>query len=277
MTTAGEVGDATSSNSPSDPVMRESAPVQGRPSREALREPEPTPATLVPTLKRSGGSRMERPAGLAPAAPTGLEAGVGLAIETARPGDAVAIAALDAVAWSDGAHPERIPDGEHVWRVWIDGAWVFVARERGALVGAIVAFPVLGGELFVHKVMVAVEYRRRGIGTRLFRPSSTKSMPRRAPVASSPSTRARRRRPSLRSSRLHREGVRRRLLPGRRGPLRDAAPVRDAARRGWSARLVEAVELRQRGVRCLDQRAQRVMVVHQGPPEWFLVSREEHR
>lgn len=111
---------------------------------------------------------MERPAGLAPATPTGPEAEAAIAIETARHGDAATLAALDAVAWSDGAHPERIPDGEHVWRVWIDGAWVFVARERGALVGAIVAFPVLGGELFVHKVMVAAEHRRRGIGTRLF-------------------------------------------------------------------------------------------------------------
>jgi len=112
---------------------------------------------------------MERPAGVAPGALACQDAGAGLAIETARPGDAAATAALDAVAWSDGAHPERIPDGEHVWRIWIDGAWVFVARERGALVGAIVAFPVLGGELFVHKVMVAAEYRRRGIGTRLFK------------------------------------------------------------------------------------------------------------
>lgn len=111
---------------------------------------------------------MERPADVAPAAFDGHGAGAARVIQTARPGDAVALAALDAVAWSGGAHPERIPDGEHVWRIWIDGAWVFVARAGDVLAGAIVAFPVRGGDLFVHKVMVAADHRRRGIGTRLF-------------------------------------------------------------------------------------------------------------
>jgi ribosomal protein S18 acetylase RimI-like enzyme len=91
-----------------------------------------------------------------------------LTIEPARSEDAEAIAALDAVAWSGGAHPERVPDGEHVWRIWLDGAFVLVARESGELVGAIVAFPVRSGELFVHKLMVAGTHRRHGIGTRLF-------------------------------------------------------------------------------------------------------------
>jgi [ribosomal protein S18]-alanine N-acetyltransferase len=87
----------------------------------------------------------------------------------ATPADFVGIAGLDARAWRDSPHPERIPDGEHVWRVWVDDAFVFVARHGDEVVGAIVAFPTRHGTLFVHKVMVDVRYRERGIGTRLFR------------------------------------------------------------------------------------------------------------
>jgi len=82
--------------------------------------------------------------------------------------DFLGIAALDRSAWRDGRHPERIPDGEHVWRVWVAGAYVYVARDGNQVVGAIVAFPTRQGTLFVHKVMVDKAWRGRGIGTRLF-------------------------------------------------------------------------------------------------------------
>jgi len=86
----------------------------------------------------------------------------------ARGTDFVGIADLDRHAWNDGRFAERIPDGEHVWRMWIAGAYVYVARDGGQVVGAIVAFPTRQGTLFVHKVMVDERYRQRGIGTRLF-------------------------------------------------------------------------------------------------------------
>ena len=82
--------------------------------------------------------------------------------------DFVGIAELDKNAWRESAHPDRVADGEHVWRIWVDDAHVFVAHERGHAVGAIVALPSRHGTLFVHKVMVEEPYRRRGIGTRLF-------------------------------------------------------------------------------------------------------------
>jgi ribosomal protein S18 acetylase RimI-like enzyme len=82
--------------------------------------------------------------------------------------DFVGIAALDRAAWSDGHHPERIPDGEHVWRVWVAGAYVHVARDGAQVVGAIVAFPTRQGILFVHKVMVDKRRQGCGIGTKLF-------------------------------------------------------------------------------------------------------------
>lgn len=82
--------------------------------------------------------------------------------------DFVGIADLDGRAWSESAHPERVPDGEHVWRIWVDDAFVFVARDGERVAGAIVALPSRHGTLFVHKVMVDAAYRRRGIGSRLF-------------------------------------------------------------------------------------------------------------
>jgi len=82
--------------------------------------------------------------------------------------DFVGIAGLDARAWRESAHPERVPDGEHVWRVWVDDAVVLVARHGDEVVGAIVAFPTLAGALFMHKVMVDERFRRQGIGSRLF-------------------------------------------------------------------------------------------------------------
>jgi ribosomal protein S18 acetylase RimI-like enzyme len=82
--------------------------------------------------------------------------------------DFVGIAELDSTAWRDSAHPDRVPDGEHVWRVWVDDAVVFVARSGDEVIGAIVAFPTLAGPLFMHKVMVDERFRRRGIGSRLF-------------------------------------------------------------------------------------------------------------
>jgi ribosomal protein S18 acetylase RimI-like enzyme len=82
--------------------------------------------------------------------------------------DFLGIAALDRRAWDDGRFAERIPDGEHVWRVWAAGAYAYVARDGAQVVGAIVAFPTRQGTLFVHKVMVDALYRGRGIGTRLF-------------------------------------------------------------------------------------------------------------
>lgn len=82
--------------------------------------------------------------------------------------DFLGIAALDRCAWVDNRNAEFIPDGEHVWRIWVDAAYLYVARHAKAIVGAIVAFPTRTGTLCVHKVMVAKAYRGQGIGTRLF-------------------------------------------------------------------------------------------------------------
>lgn len=91
-----------------------------------------------------------------------------LTINSASGRDFLAIAALDRCAWLGNGNHEFIPDGEHAWRLWVDGAHVFVARKDEAIVGAILAFPTLDGALCVHKVMVEKAYRGRGIGAGLF-------------------------------------------------------------------------------------------------------------
>jgi ribosomal protein S18 acetylase RimI-like enzyme len=96
--------------------------------------------------------------------------------------DFMAIASLDRRAWAQNRNAEFIPDGEHVWRLWVEHGLVFCAvasqgngvrpgmdvRSEGELVGAIVAFPCLSGAFCVHKAFVEAAYRGQRIGTRLF-------------------------------------------------------------------------------------------------------------
>jgi GNAT superfamily N-acetyltransferase len=94
----------------------------------------------------------------------------GLVCERARVADFLAIAALDRVAWGQSRHADRIPDGEHVWRIWVEHALVFCARnEKGTVVGTVLAFPCLSGVYCVHKAFVDEKFRNQGIGTGLFK------------------------------------------------------------------------------------------------------------
>lgn len=97
-------------------------------------------------------------------------------IEPATPGDFLSVAALDRIAWP--VRPDEfIPDGEHIWRVWVEYARVLVARltdgrrlgESAAIAGALVMFPTRQGETFLHKIMVHPECRSQGIGSQLMR------------------------------------------------------------------------------------------------------------
>lgn len=90
-------------------------------------------------------------------------------VDRAQPGDFLAIAALDRVAWRGGRNCEFIPDGEHVWRIWCEHALVFVGRDdAGQVVAAILAFPCLDGRYCIHKVMVDASCRGQGVGSLLF-------------------------------------------------------------------------------------------------------------
>jgi [ribosomal protein S18]-alanine N-acetyltransferase len=82
--------------------------------------------------------------------------------------DFAAIHALDQEAWNESPGGELIPDGSHVWRVWVERALVFCAVENGTVLGAVLAFPCIDGSIWLHKVFVSRDCRGRGVGGRLF-------------------------------------------------------------------------------------------------------------
>ncbi len=88
--------------------------------------------------------------------------------ERAAVADFLPIAELDRNAWRQSPNSEFIPDGEHAWRLWVEHGLVFVARDEDRVVGAALAFPCASGIWCVHKVFVALDFRGKGIGTKLF-------------------------------------------------------------------------------------------------------------
>lgn len=82
--------------------------------------------------------------------------------------DFPAIALLDRASWSDNRNSEFIPDGEHVWRVWIEHAYVCVAVANQKIIGVALSFPSTQANVhFLHKIFLAKEYRRQGVGEKL--------------------------------------------------------------------------------------------------------------
>ena len=89
-------------------------------------------------------------------------------IRQAVPQDFLEIAALDREAWTEGKNHEFIPDGEHIWRIWMEHAVVFCAEIDSRIAGAILAIPCVNGDYCIHKVFVKKEFRGKGLGSRLF-------------------------------------------------------------------------------------------------------------
>lgn len=96
-------------------------------------------------------------------------------ITQATPKDFLQVAALDRMAWP--IEPEVfIPDGEHAWRLWCEHAVVLIARlsnrsvsHSGNVIGALLMFPTVQGEAFLHKIMVHSDARGQGIGSALMK------------------------------------------------------------------------------------------------------------
>lgn len=86
----------------------------------------------------------------------------------ARPADFLDIALLDRRAWKQNRHSERIPDGEHAWRIWVQYALTLKAEDaENGILGAALAFPTQQNGYFLHKIIVEPTLRNRGIGTKL--------------------------------------------------------------------------------------------------------------
>ena len=74
------------------------------------------------------------------------------------------IAEFDRTVWGD----PTVPDGDHIWRVWCEYAYVEVALDRDKIIGLLAAFPTNDGEHLLHKLAVDSNYREQGIGRTLF-------------------------------------------------------------------------------------------------------------
>lgn len=85
-------------------------------------------------------------------------------IRRAKIEDFLGIAELDRDAWKENRHSEFIPDGEHAWRFWVEHSLVVCAEEGGEVTGAVVAFPAMNGDFFLHKVFVKNTARGQGVG-----------------------------------------------------------------------------------------------------------------
>lgn len=85
-------------------------------------------------------------------------------IRNAVPSDLKYIVELDATVWEDPS----VPDGSHVWRLWLDYALVLVAVSEEEVIGATLVFPSLtlyGNKTYLlHKMFVRKDRRGEGIG-----------------------------------------------------------------------------------------------------------------
>jgi ribosomal protein S18 acetylase RimI-like enzyme len=96
-------------------------------------------------------------------------------ITQATPREFLQVAALDRMAWPVEADV-FIPDGEHAWRLWCEHAVVLIAKLSGRtvshsehVIGALLMFPTVQGETFLHKIMVHPQARGLGIGSALMK------------------------------------------------------------------------------------------------------------
>ncbi|HEX3033444.1 MAG TPA: hypothetical protein VHS59_14630 [Bacillota bacterium] len=70
-------------------------------------------------------------------------------------GDFLGLAELDRVGWGQNANSEFIPDGEHIWRFWVEYSSVFLAEAGGKPVGAAVLYRANQDSLFMfHKMVI---------------------------------------------------------------------------------------------------------------------------
>ncbi len=82
--------------------------------------------------------------------------------------DFLAIAELDRISWLDNRSSEFIPDGEHVWRHWVEHAYVCVARQDQKIVGVALSFPSTVPNIhFVHKIFITAGCRGYGAGKKI--------------------------------------------------------------------------------------------------------------
>ena len=91
-----------------------------------------------------------------------------LVLRKAQNSDFLQIAELDRSSWDAHWMSQYVPDGEHVWRLWVEYALVYCCFDDEKIVGVALAFPTVNNIFAVHKIFVNNDYRNKGIGTLLF-------------------------------------------------------------------------------------------------------------
>ena len=83
--------------------------------------------------------------------------------------DFLEISELDRQAWRDNRNSDFIPDGEHVWRLWVEYSTVFVAKYNKKIVGTVLLFKANNCSLYLlHKIFIDKNYRDKKIGNMFF-------------------------------------------------------------------------------------------------------------
>ena len=90
-------------------------------------------------------------------------------IRKAKISDFLSVAELDRRAWKDNRNSDFIPDGEHVWRLWMEYSTVFVAEIHKKIVGVVLLFKANNCSLYLfHKIFIDKNYRDKKIGNMFF-------------------------------------------------------------------------------------------------------------
>ena len=91
-----------------------------------------------------------------------------ITIEKATRSDSLAIESLDRVVWERRNGGQRtMADADYTWRIWIEHALVYTAKDDGKLVGVALAFPAKSGRYCLHKIFTAEAYREQHAATLL--------------------------------------------------------------------------------------------------------------
>ncbi len=90
-------------------------------------------------------------------------------IRKAKISDFLEISELDRQAWRDNRNSDFIPDGEHVWRLWVEYSTVLVAEYNKKIVGVVLLFKANNCSLYLlHKIFIDKNYRDKKIGNMFF-------------------------------------------------------------------------------------------------------------
>lgn len=88
-------------------------------------------------------------------------------ITQAKPSDNLEILKLERKVWKESLNLKDVA-GKYDLGSFIRFGLVFVAKHKNKIIGAIISFKAMGGEVFIADLVVDEKYRKIGIGTKLY-------------------------------------------------------------------------------------------------------------